>query len=238
MSYQDRLNNKNIRRVNMGKTIKNLKYTVQDVMTYDYKWDGVEYDYNRSGCDCDDSICRCTTIDSVWVESIDLMQITKQISNMLEQDGIGKYCVNRILTVCRMYEKDNWEIRTDSGYYGEEIDGIYIDKTDVGFWLEKLIQCETDIDKIKTVLNLEYGHLLDSVKSKTKGTIQKLFNKDIIATQKEYYVKVDAKILSHYEKFELPRAIVIKDGDYYKLIDGYHRICACKDEKCEVIVLE
>lgn len=57
--------------------------------------------------------------------------------------------------------------------------------------------------------------------------------------QTEYFTKVDKDVIEEYKGIDLSIAVCIRDGDYYRLIDGYHRFVANKDrDDVEIIILE
>ena len=96
--------------------MKNKKLSVDEVLKCSFAYCGVEYDYSRSGCRCDSEeyICRCTTIEDEFIESIDLIKVAEEIGRLMHQNSCGVYTINRILTALKMYEDSNWYIRVCS----------------------------------------------------------------------------------------------------------------------------
>ena len=202
----------------------------------------VEYDYERSGCHCNDYICRCTTIERAWVEEIFISSVVNKLYKKFckEHSEINEYCFDRICHALRIYDKDLYEVETGGGYYGEEVYGVYFDNEEQIFnAYAALTDLSSDIEKIKFVLNMEYGYLIDRVANTTSATIQKVDSKKIILPQQEYFIKLSKEVIEDYKDRKLPVAVCIKNEDKYILIDGYHRWVANKDiDTVEIVVLE
>lgn len=213
----------------------------------------VEYDYDRSACTCDayerGDYCRCTTIERAWVESIDVKDIINKLYTKYckEHSEINEYCFDRICSALRIYDKDYYEIETCGGYYGEEIGGVYFEKEEelVNTYNE-LLNLKSDIEKIKYVLELEYGYLIDRLTYTTSATIEEVNTEKIKLPQAEYFIKLSKDVVEDYKNRKLPVAVCIKNKDRYfeafdtyTLIDGYHRFIANKDRATNrIIVLE
>lgn len=208
----------------------------------------VEYDYERSQCTCnayeDGDYCRCTTIERAWVESINVHMVIEKFYKKYcpEQSKINRYCFDRICTAFKIYDKDHYEVESCGGYYGEEIEGVYFD--DESRLLEAfadLLALETDIEKIKYVLEIEYGYLLERVKNKTAAKIEMVNTDSIVLPQQEYFVKLDREVIEDYKNRDLPIAVCLNEKDSYCdkyiLIDGYHRFIANKDKRMMIIVV-
>lgn len=208
----------------------------------------VEYDYERSQCTCNayenGDYCRCTTIERAWVESINIHQVIEKFYKKYcpEQSNINRYCFDRICAVFKVYDKDHYEVESCGGYYGEEIEGVYFD--DESRLLEAfvaLLALETDIEKIKYVLEVEYGYLLERVKNKTIARIEMVNTASIVLPQQEYFVKLDREVIEDYRNRDLPIAVCLNEKDSYCdkyiLIDGYHRFIANKDKRMMIIVV-
>jgi hypothetical protein len=149
--------------------------------------------------------------------------------------------------VMKIYDKDYYEVESCPGYYGEEIGGVYFEKEEelVNTYNE-LLTLGSDMEKIKYVLELEYGYLLDRVKFKTSAKVEEVDTEKIKLPQQEYFVKLSKEVIEDYRNRELPVAVCIKNKDRfydvfdtYTLIDGYHRFVANKEKATmKIIVLE
>ena len=206
----------------------------------------VEYDYDRSACTCDayerGDYCRCTTIERAWVESIYIKEIIDKLyaKYCREHSEINEYCFERICVALKIYDKDYYEIETCGGYYGEEVDGVYFENEEkVVNAYNELLKLESDIEKIKYILELEYGYLIDKVKNTASAYILNV-NTDIIKLpQQEYFMKLSKEVIEDYKDRKLPIAVCINEKDKYILVDGYHRFIANKDRAAnKIIVLE
>lgn len=208
----------------------------------DLSWNGVEYDYERSSCVCHDWPCRCTTINQTWVESININETiaTLCFSHFKNVNYIDFYCFDRICRIFHVWDKEYYEVEVCAGYYGEEINGVYFENEDkVISEFNKVLELKNDIDKIKYVLQLEYGYTIESIKDSNYANIIDCDTKLIVFPQKEYYRKLESDVIDSYKDYSAPCAICKKQGDKYLIIDGYHRVAANQDkENITIIVIE
>ena len=126
----------------------------------------VEYDYERSACTCNDDICRCTTIESAWIDEPPEKAVIDALFKKYKCDDscIDRYCFDRICHVFKVYDTDGYDIDVDWGYYGEEIYGIYFeDEEKVYNAFQEILKLDSVLAKIKFCLKLEYGYLIDCV---------------------------------------------------------------------------
>lgn len=196
----------------------NLKYNFQYIIDYDYtpEYNCEDYDCNESG------ICRCGQIHDAQIKSevaIDQLLGYIDVGDKL----IDRYCAERILTINKVWEPDNWFIDICNGYYGQEIDGIYLEggvQDNIESQLEDILKLKSNREKLEYVLNLEYGFLLPELAGKTYRVI------NICPSEIEYGNGYHKKVVNieRYKNYDLPRGVVLKNGDRYRLIDGYHRV--------------
>ena len=202
----------------------------------------VDYDYERSGCTCDDWPCRCTTIEEVRIDNVNVNLVVEELYKRhgRENSCIDKYCFDRICHAFKIYDENWYEVRTCGGYYGEEVSGVYFDNEEKIFnAYYEMLALNTDLEKIQYCLRLEYGYLLDCVESANAAAIIEAAPKSIRPPQTEYFKKVDRKIIEEYKDRKLPVAVCVRDGNQYRLIDGYHRFVANKERNSvDIIVLE
>jgi len=211
--------------------------TLTEVLEGSFHYSGIQYDYdtNRDNCTCED-YCRCSTIENTEITSIDLITVAKEFGNVLGKDDFTEYAINRILTACKMYDSNYWDFRVTGGYYGEEIDGIYIDNTEVSKWMYKLEEAKTDREKLFVALECEYDYILDDIKGYDNWSIATINKRDIIIGQQDHYRKLDRMVVESYKDFTLPVAVCIEKNGHARLIDGYHRTKAKDDENIKVII--
>lgn len=211
----------------------------------DFQYD-IDYDYERSSCICDayknDDYCRCTTIERAWVETINTSRLIAKLYHKYckEHSEINEYCFERICVVFKIYDKDCYEIETCGGYYGEEVDGVYFENEEKVFnTYQELLKLNSDVEKIKYILELEYGYLIDRVVNTTSVKIIVVNPEDVKLPQREYFIKLNKNVIESYKHRHerLPVAVCVRKEDRIILIDGYHRFVANKDATTNTIIV-
>lgn len=206
----------------------------------------VDYDYDRSPCTCnayeDGDYCRCTTIEHAWVDNVNVRDVVNELyrKHSRTDSYVDKYCFDRICYAFKIYDKYFYEVETCGGYYGEEVEGVYFEDEEKIFnAYYEMLALNTVLEKIQYCLKLEYGYLIDCVESATSAAIIEVSPNNIRPPQKEYFVKVDKNVIEEYKDRKLPIAVCVRDGNRYRLIDGYHRFVANKNrDSVEIIILE
>lgn len=200
---------------------------------------GFKYDYsvyydceNGSDC-CDNDYCRCGRIESTKILSVG--PILHYFGNLEELD---LYCVDRILAQNNVWDTASWKLRVTGGYYGEEIDGIYLTNSEeVENLVKECLALKDTTAKIEYVLNLEYGYLLEQIKNK-KWEIKEVPKGMIRFGQHDHFVKLNKEAVAYYKTYTLPRGICLEneweDGSF-RVIDGYHRLSACQEDVVKII---
>jgi len=225
---------------------------------YEYS---VEYDYEReyscedSGCH-EEGICRCCRIYSAEVTWVDIEKLTNDIYDQLVDttslqgkrearlseifyggSEVDKYCINRILTLHKAWETSTWEVEVTGSYYGDEIGDITLSDSifkQVSKDCYDMLQLTTIGDKLRYVLTLEYGYLLGDIQEADFDIIEITKEQiDFDKLNQNHIQNIKNKDLSFYnpDKYNLPRGVVRKSGDKYKIIDGFHRIISADDKK-------
>lgn len=202
----------------------------------------VDYDYNRSGCTCNDWPCRCTKITEAWINNINVNKVIEELyrKHSRTDSHIDMYCFDRICSVFEIYNKDLYEVRTGRGYYGEEVYGVYFENEEKIFNTYcEVLESNSAIEKIKYCLELEYNYLIDCVEFATSASIIEASPHNINLPQMNYFIKLEKNVIEDYKNRTLPIAVCIKDGSKYRLIDGYHRFAANKEQdSVNIVVLE
>lgn len=232
----------------------NFKYLVE------YSENG-HHDCEKYGCS-EEGICRCYTINSVIIKKIDLEEISNRIfddifnknilsskeykrddniSKIISNTNIGseeidKYCINRILHINKIYNKDNWNIMWSHSYYGDEVDVVEIlpdlyDK--IKEEAIEVISRNTVSEKIEFILKKEYGYVLDSISNSTYN-IETVDIDKIFFPQKEHLKKV-LNDRVYYDDSNTIKGICIKEKDIYRVVDGYHRLSSTQRKKIKII---
>lgn len=229
-----------------------------------FQYSGVYVDYRYSydcesyGCD-EEGICRCGTIHNEGVESVDVSLIVKKIyDDCFEQGkaanrnnainevlyGIGKdidiYTIDRIIRSYKIWENENWSIEIEGGYYGQETGDITIkesiaDKIEAELWT--VFALPTLKEKIEYLLKVEYGKVLTELSNCSYESII-IDKEDVIFGVEKHLNKVMKKDLDFYsdKNYSGIRGIVVKSGEKWRIVDGYHRIFSTKFPKVKVFL--
>jgi hypothetical protein len=231
-------------------------------ITFQYNGVYVDYSYvydcERNGCD-EEGICRCGSIHNEYVESVDVSLIVKKIyDDFFEQGkaadrnnvinevlyGIGKdidiYTIDRIIRSYKIWENENWNIEVEGGYYGQEVNDVTIKESIADKIEEELLTVfalPTLKEKIEYLLKVEYGKVLPDLSNCSYESIV-IDKDDIIFGTEKHLDKVMKKDLDFYsdKNYSGLRGIVVKSGEKWRVIDGYHRIFSTKFPKVKVLV--
>ena len=199
----------------------------------------IDYENGRHHCECgDDYCCRCGTIENARI--ISLPSLEEIVLEAFKEDKLSLlklYAIERVLSHAGISSKDAWEVRVCGGYYGEEIDGVYLDinpklLTKLNAEIQMIIE-QDDQYAIPAALIFEYGHLLDRLIDREWSIID-LHTEDVVVPNQDYFRKVEMKDwLFDYQNRTLP--VCVLDSSY-RLVDGYHRFNANKDKKKITVV--
>lgn len=216
---------------------------------WDFNYSGIEYIYDtikhcdEAGCD---SICRCSTIENIEIQEVDLLSITNYILAQRSRvkyfgskpPGVDLtflgYCIHRLLISNKIYNGDNWHVSVSHGYYGEEVDGIFLENNDVKDKIKQLINLNKD-NRIRFALQDEYGFILDNIKSAVFD-VATVSTKQLNIGNRDYVKKVTPGL--YKDDYNFPIGVYRKNGDKFILVDGYHRyidLAANKDKMVDII---
>jgi hypothetical protein len=237
--------------------LRNSYYSTQ----YDYDTEYSCYDEDSS-CN-QEGVCRCGYICNARVTDVNMRSVTEQIYKQFvdidslqgKRDArlsdifsggpeVDKYCINRIITHYQVWNVDNWKVNISNGYYGNEIDDVSLNDiilTQVSRDCSDMMQLSSIGDKLRLVLTLEYGYILDDIRVSDFDIIS--IKKDEIDFKKlnqNHIENVRKEDLSFYssDKYVLPRGVVRRSGDKYKIIDGFHRITASDETTFKVFCIK
>ena len=205
---------------------------------------GCEYNCEEFGC-IDEGICRCSIIINPRVKSVDVVRLSNHVYSKLTGKGtingvrneklstllyggslVDVYCINRVLTSMKIWKNDNWRFIIHNSYYGEEVNDIKMSDNTfkrLNDLVSEVLSINNITDKIKFLLNLEYGSLLDDIKLSEFELIT-VNKSDVEYSNKNNLNLISKKNLNHYVKYDIPRGVVRRVGDKYSIIDGQHRI--------------
>jgi hypothetical protein len=221
------------------------------------------YTCEESGCN-DDGICRCYQIYQVDILLVDITKITKSIWKNIrlddqqhnrnknitdiiygyDSDMVNQYCINRILTKNKVWDKSNIKPLVTSGYYGDEIEDVIINEAifnKISNEIDEVLNIDTLEEKINYVLHLEYGYIRSDIENK-KYEVISVKREDLYFGQDHHHKNVLHKKLEYYsDKNYLKNSIngiAYKVGDKWNVIDGYHRLTQTKLEKVKIIGIQ
>lgn len=225
----------------------------------------VDYDHNytcrQSSCD-QEGICRCGKIINAVITDVDLdIIIDRLYENFFDDDekiikrnekinevlfGTGKdfdyYTIDRILRSYKIWEKNLWDINVCSGYYGEEIENVKLIQTvanKLQNQLQEALSINSFTERMEYLLLLEYGKILPELED-CLYEITEVKKEDLILGSDSNLKAVKDEMvingLKHYEEYNGIKAVVIPNGDKFRVIDGYHRIFVNKNNYPKVIV--
>lgn len=230
-------------------------------ITFQYNGVYIDYSYINDcesyGCD-EEGICRCGSIHNECVRSVDVSLIVKKIyddyfeqgkaasrNNVINEVlyGIGKdidiYTIDRIIRSYKIWESENWDIEIESGYYGQETGDVTIKKSIADKIEEELLTVfalPTLKEKIEYLLKVEYGKVLPELSNCSYESIV-IDKEDVIFGVEKHLNKVMKKDLDFYsdKNYSGIRGIVVKSGDKWRIVDGYHRIFTTKFPRLKVL---
>lgn len=209
-----------------------------------YRFNGVDYDSesgNSCGGNCDDYMCHHGTITNTRINSVDIDALIKDLLGS-SKEMIDAYCIDRIIRLSDIKETSSWRVLTHHGYYGEETCGVELSSTILNSVIDSLKEMNkgSDADKIKFCLKEEYGSVLEQLKPLSNVKSEDVKVQDIELFNDSYQRKLNKKYIDQYNNFDLPRAICVKAGKKYRVIDGYHRMTAAVNsnlKKAKILVL-
>lgn len=186
-----------------------------------------------------DPYCKCGTIVDIEILNIDFSTIDIVKDYFEEFKLIDQYCIDRILKIYNFQDPSLWEINVCSGYYGQEIESAsFINMHKLADKIKEFILIEMDLDKIKFILELEYGYILDSLKKASTVAIKSSnidYLKSSIQLNENYSNKLNKENLEYYSQkmdnnmnFDFPFFIAQEKNGQLFLIDGYHRFLSLK----------
>lgn len=220
---------------------------------------GYTYSCKQSGCH-DEGICRCGEITTRRITNVNMSRVVgeivhatfgnldtqkrrdSRINELLGQPSIEllHYAVDRICRSHKLWSPERWHIQVGNGYYGQEVEGVYIIKETASALVEDIVRiCQLDNveDVVEALMLLEYG----SVHQDLQDCV---YEERIVDLEKVRFAAVGhlsnvlKKDTRHYsdENYKGIRGVVVPHGDGYRAIDGYHRMNSTKLKQVKVLV--
>lgn len=230
--------------------IWDIKFTTSETISCD--------DYN---C-VEKEVCRCSIINDFSITFIDVNTISKRIYNHFYVYGIDNvalkrdrtinnivynydadfdlYCINRIVRINKLYDASNWTHTIEKSYYGQEVKKIELEESVYNMMIsdiQKIKSLKTIKEKVLYLLNREYGYILPGIENKN-FSIFFVNKKDIYFPNISHIEKVGQEDKSLYLNNDIPiKGVCIKDGDYWRVLDGYHRLYFSYNDTVKIIGL-
>lgn len=188
----------------------------------------LDYDIERNCQDFNcDSICRCSQIVNIEIESIDVdyndfkFARSKKGEKKEKLSEVEEYCLQRLVALHGGYNKDNYEPIISDGYYGEQIDNVSFDgKFPLIQDAQKVLNYKTDIEKVFFVLEKEYGFIAPIIADCTSVEVVDLKTSDIEPSSGFETMKSQGLYLYDVNNDNV-KGIVYDERNL--LIDGNHR---------------
>jgi hypothetical protein len=190
-----------------------------------------DYDNGTADCECED-ICRCSTIANARVTAFYPDKFVEALERVVK-DPMNLYCIERVMTHSKMADFSQYDFRTRSGYYGEELEGIYFKGESPMPVLEEILSTADYLKKILAALKFEYGHLLPHLERAKKATLCTVVPAFINQGAREHLRRLDRDCIRRYSerKSSLPQVVLYDGGGIFSLIDDYHRLSAIPQGK-------
>jgi len=247
--------------------MKSIEPDIFGLAEHSFEFSGVTMDFRNnysckfSGCD-DEGICRCGVIDGERVTNVNMQRVVSiiygmtfgdmtkdrirevRINDLLDLPGIEilYYTVDRICRIHKLWQPTSWKIEVESGYYGQEITGVYIfpeKAAEVINDIARIVQMQNVEDIVEALMLLEYGSVHQDLQD-CVYEITEVRKEDVQfkATSHLNNVLKRKSSLTHYSKDNYLgiRGIIVPHGKGYKAIDGYHRMNSTNEKTIKVLV--
>jgi hypothetical protein len=213
-------------------------------------------------CNCNDycfreGVCRSFQITDIEIQQVDINSISthvwEKVNNTKSLDfkrnenlkfllegyntKIDAYCLERILTINKIFKTENWHWSYSNGYYGHEIDSLKLNADilqDVITHFRNVVSLQSLKEKVEYILKLEYGFILDSIKD-CEFEITIIKTSDLVFPQKTHLEKVKKAAIYKGLKKDNILGVCFFDGKQYKIIDGYNRLSQVTSKRVTII---
>lgn len=195
-------------------------------MNYKYHVSYSPVYYNDYDSSDEESGYQYQSIDHVNLEYVIRFDISFFKRKYKTSNIIDIYCLERIYKLNGIYDISNFEYSTRKDYYGDEVDNIsFIKQSKLDVDIQLFLKLKTNKQKIEYVLMKEYNYILPEINNKKSWTVKSISIKNIVFSNLNHFNNLNNEMLEFYSKSKLnyPVCICLKDGEKYRLIDGYHR---------------
>jgi len=219
-------------------SFKRLEKELLYNLTYDYDHN---YHCDSHGCS-EDGICRCGTIANLSIEKMDIRGMVDDILGRAKFNprDLKHYCLDRYLRAVFQYKDPDalFELNVRHGYYGQEVDSAEFSNREVEAkivdFLAFLEATDDSTLLVEKVLEEEYGYILPKLEGKEWKS--KEVNIDLVKPSNDY-VRLDKDLIASYEADENFSCLCVKEGKYYRVVDGYHRYNVAKKHSKKIVVV-
>jgi hypothetical protein len=216
----------------------------------------------NGGCVCNDTCagegtCRSFAIDSLEITNADLDGIaTRAHAQTLPQDKVAirrsdrsrqvlwghdsrfdAFCLERILVCLRAHAQSAWRVTATQGYYGQEVGSIRMDMRIVESattLFDKIMSMKSLDDKVSMLMEIEYGFLLDDLRSRS-WSLRVVPRDKIYFPQQSHMERASRGTVYSERRPDAIMGLCIKEGDIYRVVDGYHRISQTHASRLTII---
>lgn len=215
----------------------NYKYHVNYNLTYRYEND--DYCYGP-GNDCSENY-NYQYIDSVNIEYVYRLDNSFFKKKYKVDSLIDIYCLERIYKLNGIYNVENFECSVKPDYYGDEVDVVsFNNQSKIDSDVQSFLKLKTNKQKIEYVLMKEYNYILPEINDKKSWIVKSIPVKNIIFSNLNHFNNLNNDLVNFYHKNNYkypPVCICLKDGNNYKIIDGYHRFKAVSTNSRKINVI-
>lgn len=212
------------------------RFFSRELKEINFYYNGIDCDYHTrfscssSGCN-EEGICRCGEIVDTQIIDFNLITVIGTIiADLRIDDPVVRFAVERYIR--KHVTEDSFEIEVTGGYYGDEIDGIYLRDSQFEWFLQ-----HTRKEILEAALIDEYGILLPKLKDCEYQGISVPIDDIITPSKKQEKAADDGSYLKEIRYLTplIPIALCFQKGKKYTVIDGYHRIAAARKAKLKTI---
>lgn len=220
-------------------------------------WSGVEYDYDFYSCvgECsDDGPCRCAMYDGLRISGVDMDAVLRGLLGMGAEETLDDQA--RVIgDQFALDQIDSYEIEAEWGIYGQEALIYLVEHEAVIAALRQYAAAQVDavdtegvhcyligkgfdrsgytlVDAVKAHLSQENdGRSVSYVDAATEVTIARLDLDKVVIPQPEHYARCEPRAAKAPEGAPKIIGVVVKTGNAYRLVDGYHRMKSIEGQR-------
>jgi hypothetical protein len=189
----------------------------------------VEVDYRLELDSLDEENKSKTKIRDPAINAVYVPALSRNIGfNLGCHSDLEVMFIERVLVNSKIYNPKYWDISISKyGMNGDEVGSAKLKPHIAALCAAhicEILTLPTLGSRVRRLLVLEYGYLLDSVYSK-EWSYEKIRKDQMVFANQERFAELDKEMVDVYKTYPLPRAICVLENSKYRVIDGYHR-CA------------